>query len=90
MLEVIFCYYRNGFQNPKSWFKMAIYLFKPILKVIFVTIPDFHTWVILLINQSEKNIGAKQLSFVGSRGSKISPLILQHASWVLGAVVFWS
>ena len=35
---------------------------------------EFYTWVILLINQSE-DIGEKQLSNLGSRGSQISPLM---------------
>ena len=36
--------------------------------------PEFYTWVILLINQSE-DIGEKQLSDFGSRGGQISPLM---------------
>ena len=33
--------------------------------------PEFYTWVILLINQSEE-IGEKQLQVVGSREGQIS------------------
>ena len=33
--------------------------------------PEFYTWVILLINQSEE-IGEKQLSDFGSRGAKLA------------------
>ena len=36
--------------------------------------PEFYTWVILLINRS-KEIGKKQLSIFGSRGGPISPLM---------------
>ena len=36
--------------------------------------PGFCTWIILLINQSEKH-GEKQFSVFGSRGGQISPLM---------------
>ena len=34
--------------------------------------PEFYTWTILLINQSDE-IGEKQLSVFGSRGGQIVP-----------------
>ena len=36
--------------------------------------PEFYTWVILLINQSDE-IGEKQFSDFGYRGGQISPLM---------------
>ena len=36
---------------------------------------DFYTLVILLINQLKKLIGEKQLSFFGSKGGQINPLM---------------
>ena len=36
--------------------------------------PEFYTWIILLINQSDE-IGEKQLSVFGSRGGQICPLM---------------
>ena len=54
--------------------KLLFLYFKPILLAIFVTIAEFYTWIILLINQS-REICQKQLSVFGSRGGKISPLM---------------
>ena len=36
--------------------------------------PEFYTWTILLITQQDE-IDEKQLSFFGSRGGQISPLM---------------
>ena len=36
--------------------------------------PEFYTWAVLLINQLGE-IGEKQLSFFGSRGGQICPLM---------------
>ena len=36
--------------------------------------PEFYTWIVLLINQSEE-VGEKQLSDFGAREGHISPLM---------------
>ena len=42
--------------------------------------PEFYTWVVLLIYQSEE-IGEKQFSDLGFRGGQISPLMHVPQIW---------
>ena len=52
------------------------YITRAMVKVNYM--PEFYTWVILLMNQSEE-IDEKQLSVFSFRGGQISPLMHIHS-----------